>query len=169
MRFKNETLKTIYTRRSIRKYLPKKVPQKIITEILNAAVMAPSAVNTQPWHFSIIEGKEKVKHFAELAYEEHKLIGKLIWHGYRLTAESIFFNAPVLIIISGKKNYEWLKEDTNLAVQNMFLAAHSLGIGSCWIGFGMVLNKSKEARKELKIPNNFDISAALIFGYPAKN
>ena len=168
MRFKNEVIKNIYKRRSIRDYLPKIVPKKIITELLNAAVMAPSAMNTQPWHFSIISGLSNVKHFSELCYKEYSLIGKLIWHGFRLSVESIFYNAPLLIIISGKKGYKWLKDDTNLAVENMFLAAKSLGIGSCWIGFGMELNNSIVARKELSMPNNFEISAVLIFGYPKK-
>lgn len=169
MKFSNEIIKNIYTRRSIRNYLPKNIPKKIIDELLNSAVMAPSAMNTQPWNFSIVSGLDKVKHFSELAYNEYNLIGKLIWHGFKITANSIFYNAPLLIIISGKKNYEWLKEDTNLAVQNMFLAAKSISIGSCWIGFGKVLNNSKLARKELNIPNNFDISAVLIFGYPLKD
>jgi len=169
MKFKNEVIKNIYLRRSIRKYSDKTVPKKIINELLKAAVTAPSAMNTQPWNFSIVSGQEKVRHFAKLAYKEYDLIGKLIWHGFTITHESIFYSAPLLIIISGKKGYEWLKEDTNLAVENMFLAAKSLGVGSCWIGFGMVLGKSKQARKELGIPDNFDISAVLIFGYPLKD
>ena len=89
--------------------------------------------------------------------------------GFKLTkAESIFFNAPLLIIISGKKSWRFLKDDINLCVQNMFLAAHSLGLGSCWIGFGKPLNTDKKSRKELGIPNNFEIVAPLVFGYPAK-
>jgi nitroreductase len=168
MKFRNEMLQNIYSRRSIRNYSGKKVPKNIIKELLGSAVMAPSAMNTQPWHFSIVSGQDKVMHFAELAYKEHSIIGKLIWHGFRITAKSIFYNSPLLVIISGKKGYEWLKDDTNLAVENMFLAAKSLGIGSCWIGFGMVLNSSKIARKELAIPKDFEISAVLIFGYPAK-
>lgn len=168
MKFRNEAIKNIYTRRSIRNYLEKNVSKNIIKELLNSAVMAPSAMNTQPWHFSIASGQDKVMHFAEMAYREHNILGKLIWHGFRITAKSIFYNSPLLIIISGKKGYEWLKEDTNLAVENMFLAAKSLGLGSCWIGFGMVLDNSKTARKELAIPKDFEISAVLIFGYPAK-
>jgi nitroreductase len=168
MKFKNEAIKNIYTRRSIRNYSGKNVSKNIIKELLNAAVMAPSAMNTQPWHFSIVSGQDKVMHFSQLAVNEHKILGGLIQHGINLTVKSIFYNAPLLIIISGKKGYEWLKDDTNLAVQNMFLAAKSLGLGSCWIGFGMALNNSKTARKELGIPKDFEISAVLIFGYPMK-
>ena len=73
-----------------------------------------------------------------------------------------------MIVISGKKKYEWLKDDVNLAVQNMFLAAHSLGLGSCWIGFGKVLNKNAQALKELGVPKDMEIVAPLVFGYPDK-
>ena len=167
---KNKVLDCIYKRRSIRKYKDKKVPKKLIEELLNCAVMAPSARNTQPWHFTIVEDKEKINYFGEMALKQLKVLGLLVKYGLKLSkgAESIFYNAPLLIFISGKKNYKWLKDDVNLAVQNMFLAAHSLGMGSCWIGLARPLNKNKKVKKELGIPENFDIVAPLIFGYPEK-
>jgi nitroreductase len=78
----------------------------------------------------------------------------------------VFYNAPVLIIITGKKEDKWNKFNTGLAAQNMFLYAYSLGLGSCWIGFGNELNKSRDKMKELGIPNGNEILACLIFGYP---
>ncbi|MFH0875838.1 MAG: nitroreductase [archaeon] len=166
---KNEVLNCIYTRRSVRDYMDKEVSKEIIDELLNAAVMAPSAMNSQPWQFTIVEGKEKIKHFGEIAIKQWNLLGLAIKYGLKLKgAESIFYNAPLLIIISGKKDYDWLKDDVNLAVQNMFLAGHSLGLGSCWIGFGKPLNADSEAKKELGIPENCEIVAPLIFGYPKK-
>jgi nitroreductase len=168
MKFKNEVLKCIYTRRSIRNYLDKPVPKKVINELLNAAVMAPSAMNTQPWHFSIVENKDLIKDLAQRVIKQQGLLGIAIKYGIKLMKrESIFYNTPLLIVISGKKGYDFLREDTNLAVQNMFLAAKSLGLGSCWIGFAKALNYDEEAKKKLNIPSDFEIAAPIIFGYPA--
>mgnify|MGYP006300069221 CR=1 FL=1 len=165
----NEILKNIYTRRSVRDYQDKPVEKEIIEKLLNCAVMAPSAMNKQPWHFTIVEGKEHIKHFGEAALKQFNLLNLSVKWGFKLTRwESIFYNAPLLIILSGKKNAHFIKDDTNLAVQNMFLAAHSLGLGSCWIGFALPLDKNENARKELGIPDNFEIVAPLIFGYPKK-
>lgn len=167
---KNKIIENIYTRRSVRNYLDKQISKELIEELLNAAVMAPSARNTQPWHFTIVQGKEKVRYYGERALKQYNtLIRAGLKAGFKLTkAESIFYNASLLIIISGKRDYKWLKYDVNLAVQNMFLAAHSLGFGSCWIGFGRPLDKDEEAKKKLGIPNDFELVAPLIFGYPKK-
>jgi len=134
---KNEVLKCIYTRRSVRNYKNIPVPKDVVDELLNAAVMAPSARNTQPWLFSIVEGQEKIGELGERA---------LVWYNKAnpanalSSAAAIFYNAPLAVIISGKSGYKWLKDDVNLAVQNMFLAAQSLGLGSCWIGRAIGLN-----------------------------
>lgn len=158
----NETIKTIYERRSVRKYSDKKVPRDIIDKLLGAAVMAPSARNTQPWHFTIIEDRTKMDEIAEEAFKQYNLTRK----NKIQSAYGIFFNAPLLIVISGKKDYFWLKDDVNLAVQNMFLAAHSLGLGSCWIGRAIHLNNVPEILEELGVPDDMEIVAPLIFGYP---
>ena len=80
--------------------------------------------------------------------------------------DSIFYNAPLLIVISGKKGYNYLKADSNLAAQTLFLAAHSFGIGSCYIGLANTLQEDKEARKLMKMPEDHEIISFLIFGYP---
>lgn len=165
----NPVLETIYSRRSVRDFSEKPVPKELVEELLNAAVMAPSARNTQPWHFSVVEGRENLARFAQMASGSSGFVVKAV--GTALSASgrgNIFYNAQLLVVVSGKWDYDYLKDDVNLAVQNMFLAAHSLGLGSCWIGFGKGLNNNVEARKELNIPADFEIVAPLIFGYPAK-
>ena len=167
---KNPVLECIYTRRSVRDYLNKPVPKEIIDELLAAAVMAPSAMNRQPWHFSIVEDKENLDYFNDRALKQWKIAGIGMKLAMRLQGYgSVFYNAPLLIVVSGKKGYEWLKDDVGLAVQNMFLAAHSLGLGSCWIGFAKPLNKDDVAKKRLGIPKDFEIVAPLIFGYAKRS
>jgi len=157
---KNEVLEAIYSRRSIRSYKDKKVSKELIEELLNAAVMAPSSRGSQPWNFTVVENKELIKKLDNKTKEIREITGR--------TATDIFYGAPLLIVISGKADHKYLKDDVNLAVQNMFLAAHSLGLGSCWIGMAKVLNNDEESRKELAIPEGFDIVAPLIFGFPAE-
>jgi len=165
----NEVLKAIYSRRSVRSYKEKPVPKELIEELLNAAVMAPSAHDSQSWNFTVVESAELINKLNDKAAELRGMIGKGMKLGLKLAGKgTIFYNAPLLIVISGKADYKYLKDDVNLAVQNMFLAAHSLGLGSCWIGYAKVLNNDKESRKELAIPEGFEIVAPLIFGYPKK-
>jgi nitroreductase len=163
----NKVLQCIHTRRSVRDYQNKLVPDDIIRELLQAAVMAPSANNTQPWHFTIVSDKKTIDYLAKrvsLAWEKEEVERKF---GFKLgRSGSVFFNAPLLIVISGPKDYYWLKDDVNLAVENMFLAAHSLGLGSCWIGYAKALNFDQETKDKLGIPGDFEIAAPLIFGYP---
>ena len=165
----NPVLDCIYTRRSVRKYKDKAVPKELIEGLLNAAAMAPSARNTQPWHFSVVEDRETIDKLGGKAAELRGMLGWGLKAGLSLAGRgTIFYNSPLLVVISGQSDYKYLKDDTNLAVQNMFLAAHSLGLGSCWIGMAKVLNDDAWAREELGIPSGFDIVAPLIFGYPAE-
>jgi nitroreductase len=166
---KNEILECIYTRRSIRRYLDKPVPDELIEELLRAAVMAPSARNTQPWKFTVITNRDEIGRLGRLALKQQQLLGKMLGVGSKVTGiDPIFYAAPLLIFISGQADYKYLKDDVNLAVQNMFLAAHSLGLGSCWIGLALPLNKDKKVLAELGIPKKCEIVAPLIFGYPAQ-
>jgi nitroreductase len=165
----NAVLKCIYERRSVRDFEDKPVPKEVVEELLNAAVMAPSARNTQPWHFTIVQDRETIDKLGDKAAEMRGMLGKGMKAGLRLAGKgTIFYNAPLLVIISGKTGYDYLKDDVNLAVQNMFLAAHSLGLGSCWIGMAKVLNSDAEARQELGLSSDLEIVAPLIFGYPKK-
>jgi nitroreductase len=162
-----DAIECIQTRRSVRDFSDKKVPKEIIQKLIDAAVMAPSAMNRQPWQFVVIEGKEKLGHFAEIAYEQLQIMVKAENMPLRLKGpEAIFHNAPCVILICGDKDWRWLKEDCNLAAENLMLAAHSMGLGSCWIGFAKGLNNDAEAKQELGIPENLLIAVPLIVGYP---
>jgi nitroreductase len=108
-----------------------------------------------------------IRTLSDKVLKHWKLAGKALAVGKRVTGlDPVFYNAPMVIFISGPRDWSYLKDDTNLAVENMFLAAHSLGLGSCWIGFGRCLNGDQEARDLLGIPDSMDIVAPLIFGFP---
>jgi nitroreductase len=165
-----DTLTCIRTRRSVRDYLDKPVPKDIIDALLDAAIMAPSAMNRQSWQFVIIEGRDKVTEYGTRAVKQWNLLNAAIRMGLTLKGtESIFYNAPLVILVCGDKANSFIKDDCNLAAENIMLAAHSMGLGSCWIGFAKPLNNDAEIRGELGIPNESEIVVPLIIGYPKKS
>jgi nitroreductase len=78
----------------------------------------------------------------------------------------IFYGAPLLIMICTSPADEWAKADVGLAAENMFIAARSLGLGSCYVGLANSLNKDRKLLASLGIPEDHEIIAPLIFGYP---
>ena len=114
-----DTIKAIRDRRSIRKYKPDDVEEEDLQIILQAGRWAPSASNKQPWHFIIIRNPEMRKKLADI-------------HNYgRFMKES-----SVVIVALGDpaKHPRYHLADPHQAVQNMLLAAHSLGLSTCWMG-----------------------------------
>ncbi len=137
----NETMQTILKRRSIRKYRPTAVSRADIEMILEAALYAPTGADAEPWHFTVITDKEVIDELDERARKAmgESGIERIMAMGnhpkYR-----VFFHAPVVILISGEKvlnktgTHLSALADCSAAIQNMQLAATSLGLGTCWIG-----------------------------------
>lgn len=166
-----ELMQAIYSRRSIRRYKSQPVPRELVQQLLAAAVMAPSGSNAQPWSFVIIQDKELLKKYSDrakvLALEQMRK-GTDPYGYQKLLSDpdfNIFYNAGTLIIIYGDQS-PTAYVDCSLAAQNLMLAAHGLGLGSCWIGFSSALCNSPEFKEELWIPENLTAVAPLIIGYP---
>jgi nitroreductase len=139
----------IKQRYSIRKYLDKEIPQKIMMKVLKAAQLAPSANNAQPWYFIVVTDKEKMKKIAES--------GK--YAGFADKASAIIVGCSDYIT-----SPKWHMVDVTIAMENMVLQATELGLGTCWIGsFNIDL-----LRQILRIPNNLTVTAILPIGYPAE-
>lgn len=118
------TLETIRSRRSIRKYKPGAViPKEDLKQILEAAMMAPSACNTRPWEFAVVEDRAKLEAIMAV-------------HPY----SSMLKTASLAIIVCAKPELQdgicpgYFPEDCGAATQNILLAAASLGYGTCWCG-----------------------------------
>jgi nitroreductase len=159
----------IKNRRSVRSYLEKPVEKEKIEKLLEAGASAPSAMNKQPCHFTVVENKGKLRYFSDRAKAALGALGMglRVAEMIKVKEDVIFYNAPLLIVISTPKDaYYEGNLDSALAAENMFLAGREMGLGSCYIGFAMNLNKDKEALKELGIPDDYHIVSPLIFGYP---
>jgi nitroreductase len=169
----NPIIEAIKSRRAIRSYEDKPVTESAIQTILEAATYAPSAINVQPWKFTIITNKEAMKQLSDTAKPalmrmlpdvgDEGLVG--LKKQLSNPQYNIFYNAPLLIFVSGIKS-PYAIYDCSMAAQNMMLAAYTLGIGSCWIGTAVGLANQPKVKAELGVPEDHDVHAAIIFGYP---
>ena len=169
----NETLNTILTRRSIRNYKPEQIPDDILKQIIDAGLHAPSAMGRQPWHLVVVRGFDKI---AEVDREVKAATARMPDNPYREFVGganyTINYHAPTFIIVSGNTALSPRNAplDCALLLGTMFLAAHSLGIGSCWINQLNVLNDEPGFRaymNRLGIPSENQIFGCACFGYTA--
>jgi nitroreductase len=172
----NDVLKNIYSRRSVRDYLPDDVPDEVIRELIRAGTYAPSAANKQPWRFVVIKDRELMNKLSDKAKElwmeldakasKPELIA--LANMVSRPGFNIFFNAPLLIMIFSDPDAFSPQIDCALAAENMMLAARSLEIGSCWIGLGAPLGQVQAIMDDLGVPSVCKLVGCLIFGYPVK-
>ena len=165
----NETLKTILTRRSIRKYKQEQIKDEELQVILEAGKFAPSAMNQQSWHFTVVQNKEMLQKINEACKAVFSKSGIKNFEE-RAKAENfeVFYNAPTFIIVSGDEKAIAPQNDGSLALGSMLLAAESLGIGSCWIhamSFLFSTEDGKSLKKELGIPEGYAPVGSGAFGY----
>ena len=141
---------TILTRRSIRRYEAKDIPEEVLQQILEAGRQAPSAVNRQPIRFVVVKDKDLLK----------RLCDTFITRFIKTAPVAIVGCADVKSLLTGK----WAVVDATIAMQNMVLAAWALGVGSCWIG---ACNEEK-VKELLRIPDEWKVVALVTLGYPAE-
>ena len=144
-----DTIKAIRDRRSIRKYKPDEVNEEDLFTILQAGRWAPSVSNKQPWHFIVIRDQAMRKKLSDI-------------HNYgRFMKES-----PVVLVVLGNpaKHPRYHLADPHQAVQNMLLAAHTLGLSTCWMGVRDT-DFEPEFRKVLGIPENLRVVCSVSLGY----
>ncbi len=151
----------VQQRRSVRRYLDKEVEREKILTCIEAARLAPSADNVQPWRFLIIDDPELKAKFARNVFSGIYFISKFA------------IKAPVLIVILARldiianrigkqiQNINFYLIDIGIAGEHIVLQAEELGLGTCWIGWF----NSRKARKVLKIPRKYKIVALLSMGY----
>lgn len=179
----NAVMDNIYGRRSVRAYSEESISDDKIREIIKAGVHAPNGGNSQPLRFAVITNAEKRMQYSDVSkvlFVENmrKAMGGAVpekrhfFETYidRLSKPEfdIFYGAPVLILIYSSPDSLTPVEDGSLAAENMMLAAHSLGIGSCWIGFASPLGFIPVVFKELNVPEDHKLIAPLGFGFPKK-
>ncbi|MBN2518637.1 MAG: nitroreductase family protein [Candidatus Altiarchaeota archaeon] len=150
-----EALECIKTRRSVRRYQNREVPEELIKIILEVAMSAPSAGNEQAWQFVVITDKKVLSEVSVVS-------------PYAPMAR----DAGAGILVCGDTNLEkyegfWV-QDCSAATQNLLLAAHALGLGAVWTGVYPMEDRVEGFKKLLKIPKDVIPFAFVPIGYPAQ-
>jgi len=165
----NEVINAILTRRSVRAFQDRQIKKEDLDEILKCATYAPSGWNTQNWHFAATRDTAVIEKVNGWIVTEIKESGNPQLEGILERSNGhVFRNAPCVVIVSAEKGDRYGAVNAAAATQNMLLAAHSLGIGSCWIGTVGILGLSKRAdyyAGELKIPKGYAPFFGVTLGY----
>ena len=153
----NEVMKNLLTRRSIRSYQPDMIPMETIEEIIKAGTYAPTAMGLQSPIIVAVTDKETRD---QLSRMNAAVMG---------STGDPFYGAPVVLIVLADRKIGTYVCDGSLVMGNMMNAAHSLGIGSCWIHRAKEEFESPEGKELLKkwgIEGDYEGIAHLILGYP---
>jgi nitroreductase len=162
----NDVLKTIAGRRSIRQYREGQIKDSELKAILEAGLQAPSGHDSQPWHFTVIQKRELIDEISAGSKAAMRR-SKVDWIVKLGEAEkyNIFYNAPTIVLLAAKKDALSPVADVCAALQNMVIAAESLGIGSCWMGFVPFYFLDPKSYKKIGIPEGYDVLYGLTLGY----
>lgn len=154
----NPVLEAIFNRRSVRKYTDAPVSKEDMETILQAGRMAPSAWDYQACRFLVLTNKDYILRLAEVTAR----------HIEGTVEDHHFFGARSLILVYGKRDNFDLHYDTGTAMENMFLAAYSLGLGSVWVNQLITITEEPDVMdllEEMGIPRDCSVSAIGVFGY----
>jgi nitroreductase len=145
-------LEVIKARGSIRSYKDKPIPKQVLLDVLEAARMAQSAANRQPWEFIVVTDRAIRKKLVQAA-------GNQSFVGEAATVVVCLANPEESASVGP---FEGFLIDLAIAIENMVLTAWDLGIGSCWIG---AYNEEK-LKELLDVPRNLRVTSLLTLGYP---
>ncbi len=138
-----DTWLTVASRREVREYADRDIPQDVVRTILDAGRLAGSARNRQPWRFLMVESPEARELLADSVYAPGNVLA-----------------ARLVVAIAGGSGF-----DTGRAAQNMMLVAWNAGVGSCPNG----INEPEQAQQALGLAADDEIATVLTFGYPARD
>lgn len=148
-----DAMECIYTRRSIRKYQDKPVPDQLLTEILGAAMTAPSAINEQPWHFVVVKNRDKLKEISTAVPYVAMAAGA--GAGILVAAE------PALC-----KDPDFWPLDCSNATMSILLACRALGLGAVWCAVHPKQDRMAKYRAMLGVPGSIMPFAFVCLGWP---
>lgn len=153
----NETLQNIITRRSVKKYKNTSVPEELVREIAEAGTYAPTGMNRQsPLIISVTNRQLRDR----LSRMNAEILG---------TTADPFYGAPVVLVVLARKDINTRVYDGSLVMGNLMLAAHSLGLGACWIHRAKEEFESEEGRqilRDLGITGEYEGIGHCVLGYP---
>lgn len=168
-------IEAIHQRRSVRDYVPEALDRSAIPALLDAAVWAPTAMHEEPWLFVVVQDRKVLKQLSDRAkaiFAAQAAQGQTDPSGRlrEILAQpdfNLFYNAGTLIVICAKPKGPFVVADCWLAAENLLLAAHAMGLGSCVIGLAVAGLNTPEIKALLKIPPECTAIAPIIVGKPS--
>lgn len=154
----NTIMENLLTRRSVRAFKDQPIPRNQLEEIVKAGLYAPSGMNRQTWQFTVVTDADKIGSLAALIEKE------LDRKGYNM------YLPAAIVIPSNEKDSPWGMEDNACALENIFLAAWSFGIGSVWINQLRDICDVPAVRSlltEWGVPARHTVYGLAALGYPA--
>ncbi len=151
-----DALEAIYRRRSIRKFTDQPVDRATIRQLLEAAASAPTAVNSQPWEFIVVDAPERLSAIRK----------KLLFARYR-APPAIVVCGNLKLAFKGPVREMWV-QDCSAAMENILIAATALGLGSVWIGIHPLKSNISALRSLLNIPEHVVPLGMVYLGSPAE-
>jgi nitroreductase len=154
----NSKLDYLFSRRSIRAYQREDVEENLVRDLLEAAMAAPSAVAKDPWDFVVVRDRNTLEKIAE-----------------GLPNGKMLADAPLGIVVCGDLRrahdgqLSYLLQDCSAAIENLLLAASTLGLGACWLGVHPREERVTHIRSLLGIPAAVIPVAAIAIGWPAES
>jgi nitroreductase len=144
-----DVFEAIIRRHSVRSFAEREVSKDVLLKLLEAARLAPSARNSQPWHFVVVTDQDKKERIAESG-RWGRFISK----------------APAVVVGCGdrEKSPKWFAVDVSIALEHIVLKATEEGLGSCWIGSF----DEKIVKEVLGIPERYSVVALIALGYPTE-
>ena len=156
----NETVQTLLTRRSIRKFTDRPIDREDLETIARCAIYAPSALNRQTWQFTVLDDTEKIQRLAGIVAK-----------AYGAGEDYDFYRPTAVIIASNQRDNPHGCADCSCGLENIFLAAKALGIGSVWINQLNTTCDDPALRAELTqlgVPEDHRVYGMAALGYPAE-
>jgi nitroreductase len=171
-----EAVDAIMTRRSVRKFEKRQIPDAVLEKIIRAGTYAPSALALQPWGFVIVQDQAFLNRISDyckpimisLMKDAHDGMSDAFRALLESKDSSIYYHAPTVIMVVGKTGSRFREIDCSLCAENMMLTAHAQGIGSCWVGSTEVAYGNKELVAGFHIPEGYSPVGTIAFGYPSE-
>lgn len=167
----NETLQAMMRRRSNRNFLPDMPDDAAIRAIVEAGRAAPSAFDSQARYFAVIRDRQLLDDMNDAVKQvSATLEGEFYQRVGNDENYDVFYRAPVLIVIAGEESSLLVEQDCAAANENILIAAESLGLGACWIGFTRYAfdgPQGDEFRERLHIPEGYVFYCSAVIGHKA--
>lgn len=169
-----DVIECINNRRSIRTYTDEVISKDLLHELITLGTKAATGSNEQPWGFLAIQDEDEINQLSEeikASFNENMDSDPALkrYQSWMSNPKFHIFNkAKTVLAIYGNTNSGWYVYDCSLAAGNIMLAAETMNIGTCWVGFAGTWFNSKKFKDEHNVPAEYELVSTLSMGYKAK-